>query len=70
MHVRTMPIVNFKKTKKTLATKNNQDYDSLHQQQNTRCTIFNKQSATKTPAQHLLCVSQDLREAQLTMAKP
>jgi hypothetical protein len=38
MHVRTMPIVNFKKTKKTLATKNDQDYDSLHQQQNTRCT--------------------------------
>ena len=31
--------------------------------------LFNKQSATKTPADHLLCVSQDLREAQLTMAK-
>ena len=31
--------------------------------------LFKNQSATKTPARNLLCVSQDLREAQLTMAK-
>lgn len=29
MHVRTMPTVNFKKTKKLLAKKNDRDYDSL-----------------------------------------
>ena len=29
MYVRTMPTVNFKKTKKLLAKKNDQDYDSV-----------------------------------------
>ena len=29
MYVRTMPTVNFKKTKKTLAKKNDRDYDSV-----------------------------------------
>ena len=40
-----------------------------HRSKTPAAPIFNKQSATKTPADHLLCVSQDLREAQLTMAK-
>jgi len=40
-----------------------------HRSKTPAAPLFKNQSATKTPADHLLCVSQDLREAQLTMAK-
>ena len=64
-----MPTVSFKQTKKTLAKKNNQDYYSGHRSKTHAAQLFKNQAVSKTPAQCLLCVSQDLREAQLTMAK-
>ena len=51
MHVRTMPTVNFKKTKKTLAKKNDQYYYSGHRSKTHAAQLLNKLTAMHAPAE-------------------
>lgn len=40
-----------------------------HRSKTHAAPLFNKQAVSKSPTNLSVCVSQDLREAQLTMAK-